>query len=47
MIDGNSSKRPQKGEQTARELPSYRRFDISMPQCAITVASNPGNSELP
>ena len=47
MIGGNASKWPQKGQETARELPSYRRFDTSMPQCAITLVPDNGNSELP
>ena len=47
MIDGNSSERPRKGEETARELPSCCRFDTLMSQCAITLVSKPGNSELP
>ena len=47
MIDGNSSKRPQKEEETARELPSSRRFDTLMSQCAIMLVSRPGNSERP
>ena len=41
MIGRNGSKRPSKGEETTCELPSYRRFDTSMPQCAITVALGP------
>ena len=47
MIDGNSSKRPPKREETARELPSSRRFDTLTSQCANTLVSKPGNSELP
>jgi hypothetical protein len=47
MIGGNSSKRPQKVEDTARKLPSSRRFDTLMSQYAITLVSKPGNSELP
>jgi len=47
MLVGNASKRPQEGEQTPRTLTSHRRLDTSMPQCAINVASDPGNSELP
>lgn len=38
MIDRNGSEWPLKGAETTCELPSYRRFDTSMPQCAVTVA---------
>lgn len=47
MIGGNGAKRPQKGEDTACELPSSLRFDTLMSQCGITLVSKPGNSELP
>ena len=47
MIGGNGSKRLRKGQEMTRELNSSRCFDLSMPQCAITLAPDPGNSELP
>ena len=47
MIGGNASKRPPNGAETTCALPSYHCFDTSMPQYAITLASDLGNSELP
>lgn len=47
MIGGNDTKRPPKGEETACEMLVCRRFDTLMSQCAITLVSKPGNSELP
>lgn len=47
MIDGNTSKRPQNGEETTCKMHSCRRFETPMPHCAITLASDHGNSELP
>ena len=47
MIGGNASKWPPNGAETTGEMPSYHRFDTSMPQCAITLVPDNGNSELP